>query len=387
MSHAIDEFTAGLDLPESIRQFAHAAAGRVEFGAGLLDDLGAFCAEQADAGHVFLVSDPGIAKAGHIERAVEAIRNADLDVTVFDDVHENPTTEDVDRAVCTARAAGIDVLVGLGGGSSMDTAKGCNFLLSNGGEMRDYRGVGKAEKPMLPFIAVPTTAGTGSECQSFALIADAATHMKMACGDKKSAARIALLDPELTLTKPASVTAHTGIDALTHALETAVCNQRTEISSAYSRVAWDLLDAGFPQVIDDPKNLDARSRVLLGAAYAGTAIENSMLGAAHACANPLTAQFGIVHGEAVGIMLPHVIALNRRNAEADEIYTSLGPDLESRVTELLEIASVPSRLRDLGINHDALPALATAAATQWTAQFNPVEVGQPELADLYQSAL
>src|SRR5207244_13482634 len=117
------------------------------------------------------------------------------------------------------KAAGIDAIVGLGGGSSMDTAKGCNFILTNGGRMQNYWGVGKAAKPMLPLIAIPTTAGTGSECQSAALITDEITHQKMACLDPKAAARVAVLDPMLTLSQPARVTARTGIDAIAHALE------------------------------------------------------------------------------------------------------------------------------------------------------------------------
>ena len=134
-------------------------------------------------------------------------------VARFERVTENPTTEVVDDCVAVARQEQSDFLVGLGGGSSMDTAKGCNFLLTNGGRMEDYWGVGKALRPMLPLIAVPTTAGTGSECQSFALIAHPQTHVKMACGDPKAAARVAILDPELTLTQPAALAAATGMDA------------------------------------------------------------------------------------------------------------------------------------------------------------------------------
>src|SRR5439155_13420275 len=132
---------------------------------------------------------------------------------------ENPTTRCGEECVASARSARIDALVALGGGSSLDTAKGCNFLLTNGGTMRDYWGVGKASKPMLPLLAIPTTAGTGSECQSFALISDEQTHQKMACGDPKAAAAIALLDPRLTFSQPARVTSCTGIDAIAHVVE------------------------------------------------------------------------------------------------------------------------------------------------------------------------
>ncbi|MGZ8414583.1 MAG: iron-containing alcohol dehydrogenase, partial [Gemmatirosa sp.] len=142
---------------------------------------------------VLLVTDKGIAAAGHPGRAIYFLEAAGLHVSVYDEASENPTTLDVERCVEVARRAEIDLIIGLGGGSSMDTAKGCNFILTNGGRMQDYWGIGKAQKAMLPLIAVPTTAGTGSECQSFALISDEVTHQKMACGDPKAAARIAIL--------------------------------------------------------------------------------------------------------------------------------------------------------------------------------------------------
>ena len=163
---------------------------------------------------------------------------------------------------------------------------------------------------MLPMIAVPTTAGTGSETQSFALISDAKTHVKMACGDKKASFRVALLDPELTLTQPPRVTALTGIDAVAHALESYVARTRNSASMAFSREAWLLLGGNFCACDCRTDKLNARSGMQLGASFAGLAIENSMLGAAHALANPLTAKFSIAHGQAVGMMLPHVIRFN-----------------------------------------------------------------------------
>jgi alcohol dehydrogenase len=270
----------------------------------------------------------------------------------------------------------------------MDTAKGCNFILTNGGRMQDYWGVGKAAKPMLPFIAVPTTSGTGSECQSFALIADAKTHAKMACGDKKVAAAVAILDPELTVTMPRAVTAHTGIDAIAHALETAVCKKKTEISSAYSKAGWQLLNSGFERVMKDPNDREARAQMQLGSAFAGTAIENSMLGIAHSCANPVTAHHGTVHGQAVGTMMPHVIEFNRKEAAVSAIYTTLfAGDLAERVRELLRCSGMDIPLSNLGVTEEQLPLLAEEASKQWTAQFNPVPVDALALEQVYRAAL
>src|SRR5262249_14181020 len=143
-----------------------------------------------------LVTDPGLATVGHPQRAVDSIRSAGLEVFMYDGVRENPTEHEVIAGVAVARKHAIDVIVAVRGGSSMGCAKGINFLLTNGGRMSDYKGFGKATKPMLPSVGVPTTAGTGSEAQSYALITDEATHLKMACGDKKAAFRAAVLDPE-----------------------------------------------------------------------------------------------------------------------------------------------------------------------------------------------
>src|SRR6516165_5743104 len=182
---------------------------RVVFGAGSLDRLGELARELGES-RVLLVTDPGIKEVGHPQRAIASLREAGLEVFLFDAVEQNPTNRHVEAGVAFARPLGIDLIVSVGGGSAMDVAKGINFLLTNGGSMADYRGFGKAKRPMLPSIGVPTTAGTGSEAQSYALIADERTHMKMACGDRKAAFQVALLDPEVTASQPPRVTALTG---------------------------------------------------------------------------------------------------------------------------------------------------------------------------------
>jgi alcohol dehydrogenase len=362
---------------------------RLVFGADSLERVGAIAAE-IGAKRVLLVTDKGIAAAGHEERTVNCLKAAGLEVTTFDDVRENPTTVDVARCVEVAKAAQIDTIVGLGGGSSMDTAKGANFLLTNGGEIKDYWGVGKAKHEMLPLIAIPTTAGTGSECQSFALISDDTTHQKMACGDPKAAARVAILDPLLTVSQPPRVTACTGIDALAHAVETAVTKKRNPLSAMYSREAFRLCFGALERVLRDPRDLEARSAMQLGAAFAGTAIENSMLGAAHSAANPLTAHFGVVHGQAVGLMLPRIVEFNARDPEARQHYLDLAVmvgledvhDLVSELETLLEIAGM-REVAKLGVKAEMIPQLAAEAAQQWTATFNPRPVVAADFEQLY----
>lgn len=359
-------------------------------GAGCIRSAGER-AKDLGAQRVLLVTDPGLVRAGHADHLRAILQQAELDVTVFDRTHENPTTRDVDAAVTIARDENVDFIIALGGGSAIDTAKGCNFLLTNGGAMADYWGYGKAEKPMLPLIAIPTTAGTGSEMQSFALIADADTHAKMACGDPKAMPALAILDATLTLTQPPNVTACAGIDAVAHAVESAVTTKRSDASYNLSRKAFDLTFPSLRRVIDKPDDLDARDRMLRGAMHAGAAIEASMLGAAHSAANPLTANYDIVHGQAVGVMLPHVVRFNAQNRATAAIYRDLAecePDkLADNLESMLGDVGLARNLCELDIPESAIDDLAQQAAAQWTAQFNPRPVTAADFAALYRTAM
>jgi alcohol dehydrogenase len=233
------------------------------------------------------------------------------------------------------------------------------------------------------------------------LITDEITHQKMACGDPKAAARIAILDPVLTLSQPPRVTACTGIDAVAHAVETAVTRKRSSLSALFSHESFKLTMAALPRVLQSPDDLEARGWMLLGAAWAGTAIENSMLGAAHSAANPLTAHYGIVHGHAVGVMLPHVVRFNSRDADAATAYVQLSvharlaPDrhtteaaaeqLAQHLERLLDLARLPRSLKTLGVRQEDIPRLAAEAAAQWTAQFNPRTATAGDFEAIYTS--
>ncbi|MBW7904564.1 MAG: iron-containing alcohol dehydrogenase [Phycisphaerae bacterium] len=373
--------------------------------------FGAACAEQAGRHaaaarfrRVLLVSDPGVVAAGHAGRVAEALRAEGLHVAIFDRVRENPTTAHVADGLAAAQAERCDALVAVGGGSAMDCAKGVNLLLANGGQISDYRGDPSADtlqhrKPLLPLICVPTTAGTGSEAQSFALISDAVTSVKMACGDRRPPGVglrpvLAVLDPDLTRSVPPAVRSAAGIDAVAHAVETSASRARCAESRRLSRAAWERLEPALPRVMRDAGDDDARADMLLGAHLAGAAIERSMLGAAHACANPLTAHFGVTHGVAVGILLPHVVRFNAAGPPADECdaahpYADLDADadrLAHRLEALLDAARLPRRLRDAGVPAEALPRLAAEAAAQWTAGFNPRSAGPAELLTVLQKA-
>ncbi|MEM7454725.1 MAG: iron-containing alcohol dehydrogenase [Planctomycetota bacterium] len=389
------------DAPSLMDAFDFQLRTRMIFGPDSINRLGELAGEIGTR-RALVVTDPGIVEAGHVEKGLSALKAANIETHVFDGAQENPTTENVDQALAVAKRFEPELLIGLGGGSSMDCAKGVNFLYSNGGRMQDYWGVGKALKEMLPMIAVPTTAGTGSEMQSFALISDAETHVKMACGDKKASCRMAILDPILTLTQPSLVTALTAVDALSHALETYVTRKRNKISLVFSMEAWRLIATNLRRVFDEPDSLESRGRMQLGAAYCGVAIENSMLGGTHALANPLTATYGIAHGQAIGVMLPHVIRFNGHTH--GQLYQEMlfdiqgtGPDvpkvesgaagLADFVASLIAATGLSGRLSDLGVSEEKIPEMAAAAAKQWTGTFNPRPLDIPALEELYRAAL
>jgi alcohol dehydrogenase len=369
---------------------------RVVFGPGALDQVGTL-ARQLAFTRALIVSDKGIVQAGFVERAARLLESAGIHPSFFHEFDANPDTAMVEAGRIVAAAEQVDGIIALGGGSSLDCAKGINFVLTNGGSMRDYRGHGKATKPMLPSIGIPTTAGTGSEAQSYALISDADTHAKMACGDEKAAFRIAILDPALTVSQPLAVTAIAGYDAISHAVEAFVTKTRSPESARLAAEAWALFDAAYERVLAVPSDLAARGAMLRGANLAGTAIELSMLGATHACANPLTAKYGTTHGIAIAIMLPHVV---RWNGEVvGELYAQLlrasgrvflddpSESLAQRLAQLARAGGLPSTLREIGVREDDLGALAADAATQWTGQHNPRAFGADDARRLYLAAL
>lgn len=354
---------------------------RVIFGENSFQHLGT-AAKELGFRRTLLVADQGMIAVGYVEEACQRLREEDIQVFPFHDFGENPDSAMVEVGRSFAAPHQVDSIIGLGGGSSLDCAKGINFVLTNGGEMRDYWGFGKAARTMLPMIGVPTTAGTGSEAQCYALISEAATHVKMACGDPKATFRVVILDPRLTVSQPLAVTAVTGYDALSHAIESHVAVKRNPLSTVFSRQAFRLLAENFERVLTHPHDLEARAAMQLGAYFAGVAVENSMLGAAHACANPLTARYGTAHGRALAMLLPSVVRWN--GSVAAEGYRDLlnsahtiaadGSPAEVLARHLEEFArrgALETRLAAANIPREDLPILAEQAAEQWTGRFNP----------------
>jgi alcohol dehydrogenase len=371
---------------------------RVVFGEDAVAAIGSQ-ARGLGFARTLIVADPGIVATGQVARVSNLLRSAGIRPWVFQDFDADPDTRMIEAGRAKAASCAVDSIVALGGGSSLDCAKGINFVLTNGGSIRDYRGHGKATKPMLPSIGVPMTAGTGSEAQSYAVISDAETHAKMACGDPKAAFRIAILDPALTVSQPREVAAIAGYDAISHAVESFVTARRTSVSDLFARDAWRLLEEHYERVLECPDDLHARGAMLLGAHQAGIAIEASMLGATHACANPLTARHGTTHGIAIAVMLPHVVRWNAEDAAIRERYKELlamsglsgganaGESLAAHLESLARAGNLPRTLREIGVSADDLSDLAKDAATQWTGTFNPRPFDASAAHTLYERAL
>jgi alcohol dehydrogenase len=368
---------------------------RVIFGPDSLLRVGELTRDLG-ATRALVVSDSGIAATGCVDRAETLLQAAGIATFRFHDFTSNPDSRMVEAGRVLAAASGADAFVAIGGGSSLDCAKGINFVLTNGGHIRDYRGYGKAPRPLLPMIGVPTTAGTGSDAQSYAIISDADTHAKMACGDPKAAFRVAILDPMLTVTQPRGVTAVAGFDAISHAVESYVTAKRTPVSDLFAREAWRLLEPHYQRVLAAPDDIEARGAMLFGSHAAGIAIEQSMLGATHACANPLTARYGTTHGVAIGVMLPHVVRWNAHYVgdRYRDLLELAGRDagnapaerLASRLEELARAGGLPATLREVGVVKSDLPSLAADAATQWTGTFNPRPFDAVAALALYEQA-
>lgn len=354
------------------------------FGAGEFARLGEVARELGGT-RCLLVADPGMLDTGYAQEATRSLKARRMGVQAFHEFKPNPDSSMAEAGAAFAAPQNIDLIVALGGGSSLDCAKAINLVLSNGGRLRDYRGYGRAARPMLPMIAVPTTAGTGSEALTTVALIDSQSGSRMICGDAKLAFRSAVLDPKLTTTQPSAVAAANGFDALAHAVESLVTTRRTAISDCFARAAWGLLHCGLERALKDSTDLEACGSVLLGAHFAGVAVENSGLGAAHACAYPLTDQCGIAHGVAVALVLARVVEWNRAEAQSryEELYPG-GP--VERLRALADLAGLPANLREAGVAEEALPRLAEDAGSQWTGKFNSRPFDAAGALEIYRMA-
>lgn len=373
----------------------------IRFGAGVLAELGPIARERL-GGHVFLVTDPGMLATGIVGRAVAVLQSADVKVSVFSDVEADPPEPVVMRAVESAVAAGAKGVIGLGGGSSLDTAKLVALLARGKETLAEIYGVGKAKGPRLPLVLVPTTAGTGSEVTPISIVTTPG-NQKMGVVSPVILPDIALLDPELTHGLPPAITAATGIDAMVHAIEAyaSVSPNNNPVSRTLAREALSLMGAALERAVHDGSDAEARSDMLLGSMLAGQAFANSPVAAVHALAYPLGGHFHIPHGLSNALVLPHVLRFNCELVPAP--YAEIAPlvfpglvALEGRkraqafcdsLFQLSLRCGLLLRLRDHGVPQDMLPRLAGDAMKQTRLLVNnPREVTLADALEIYRAA-
>jgi alcohol dehydrogenase len=369
---------------------------RVIFSPGASGGVGVI-AREFNAHRVMIVVDPGIQKAGLDSLLVESLKREHIEISVFTRVDPNPTTQNVNDGVAFAKEFSPDVIIALGGGSSLDTGKAINLLRTRGGKIADYRGLLTEGSKLAPLIAIPTTAGTGSEVSPFVLISDHVSHAKIVIRDIQMIPDVAILDPILTTSMPRQITISTGVDALVHGIEAFVAKGSQPLSQALALEAIEIIYTTLPKVLEQPDHVENRGKMLIASNLAGMAFTLSYLGLAHSMANPLTRVAGMAHGMAVGLMLPYVILFNEPVAHKDyariasRIFGSQSPSdpkeatrkLVSSLKTFLAGLGFPENLKKAGVSKDSLKEMAEEAIHQATARSNPREASLEEIVELY----
>jgi len=374
---------------------------QIQFGAGVIRSLPEII-KQAGGTKPLLVLDPGLISAGLDTNIRTPLDNAGIDYQVYDKIDPEPGLRLADNGTQLAKEHGCDCVIGAGGGSAMDVAKAISILLTNGGRAVDYLGLGKINKPGVPKIMVPTSAGTGAEVTFTAVFINEETGSKGGMNGDPLYPDIALLDPELTLSLPPHITATTGIDALTHALEAFTSVQAHPISEMYSLQAIELIADNIRSAYADGRNMEARSNMLLGSLLGGKALAIAGVGLVHAMAYPLGGMFGIPHGLANAVLLPYVTEYNlignlQKHALLAEILgqniseLSLRDAAEVTVEELHLLnqdLNIPSSLRELKIPEDKLPEMAEIALTvARPVENNPRQPSKEDIIAIYKVAM
>jgi alcohol dehydrogenase class IV len=372
----------------------------VLMGEGICSQIGAQ-AELLGARNILLVTDEGLEKAGVVDKVLQHIDSAPLKVTVFSEVKPDPTVKVVDQGASVAKEKGCDLIVAVGGGSPIDAAKAIAIVVPNGGSCTDYEGMDQYKRPPLPLFAIPTTCGTGSEVTFGAVLTDSNTNYKFIVYGYNCAPEVAFLDPTLVVGIPKNVLAPTGMDALTHAVESYVSKGATPQSRPMSLEAMRMISENFRRAIKDSGDVEAVTNMLYAANIAGIAFACTRLGIIHAMALPLGAFFHVPHGIANSILLPHGLDYNLGydNLGYCDMAVAMGEDLSGRSEEegartfvdmIKQIAvdvGVPGRLTDVGVTEDKIDDMARDTMKSSHIPVNPRPIRQEEVEDLYRKAM
>jgi alcohol dehydrogenase len=348
-----------------------------------------------------IVTDKPLVKIGLVEKVAAKLVENGIKVFLFDGVQPNPTTANVDAGLSILKDNHCDFIISLGGGSPHDCAKGIALVATNGGKIKDYEGVDVSTKPQLPLVAINTTAGTASEMTRFCIITDEHRHIKMAIVDKNTTPILSVNDPELMLEKPPQLTAATGMDALTHAIEAYVSIAATPITDACAIKAIELIQANLIAAVNDGKNMQAREQMAYAQFLAGMAFNNASLGYVHAMAHQLGGFYDLPHGVCNALLLPHVQEYNAQVAapRLKDVAKALGVDVNAMTDEqgakaaitaiksLSVAVDIPANLTLLGVNAADIPTLADNALKDACGFTNPKQATHEEICQIFTNAL
>lgn len=371
----------------------------IEFGMGSLKKLPAILKESKSE-HVLLVSDRGLESIGVVKKIQDIIEAGNIKVTSYLDVKPNPTVDIVNEATAVYKESGATSIVALGGGSSMDVAKAVGVLANYGGKITDYEGLHKVPGPIVPMIAIPTTAGTGSEVTASSVITDESRNYKLSVISYEILPKYAVLDPELIMTAPASIAASCGVDALIHAIEAYLSNFSSPFSDAMAEKAMELIGKNLRRFVANRQDAEAACAMMAGCNFAGISFAWAKLGNVHAMSHPVSAYFHVAHGVANSILLPTVLEYNALadTGRYEKIYNYIREGsgkvenfkpqmLVDEVKKLNADLGIPATLSEVGVTEDLIPAMAKDAMKAANIPANPRQSTEKDIIALYHKAL
>ena len=382
-----------------MNSFSFSLPQNIRFGRGMLDELGT-AAETAKTKKAFIVSGPHLYKAGLVDRCLETLARTGISCESFTETEGNPSVETVNKATERFRESNADLIVALGGGSPIDVAKAVAILGKYGGKITDYEGTDKVPGSVVPMIAIPTTAGTGSEVTAFSVITDHSRNYKLTVGSNYLLPGNVILDPDLVTTVPVKTAAYCGVDAMVHGLESYISKAASPFSDMMALKALELLGGNIKGYVADRSNEKAAGAMLLGSLFAGVAFSHARLGNVHAMSHPVSAYFDVAHGLANAIILPTVVEYNALSDQGKyyEIYKRISQSpvskrefrsdmLLSEIRELNHALGIPESLDEVGVKADMIDAMAEDAMKSGNIKVNPRTTTKADIIELYKKAL
>ena len=382
-----------------MKEFSFSVPQEIIVGKGSLARLPEV-AEKLGGKHGFIISGPHLNKMGIVASCSESLENAGIKVDAYTETEGNPSVETVEKAAAVFCKSGANFIIALGGGSPMDVAKAVGVVARYGGSITEYEGGGRVPGDIIPLIAIPTTAGTGSEVTAFSVITDHSRNYKLTVFSYKLIPAYAILDPELLTTAPVSVAAACGIDAMVHALEAYISKDASPFSDAMAEKALELIGKNIRRYVADRTDIEAAEAMITGSLFAGIAFSWARLGDVHAMSHPVSAYFDVPHGVANAILLPTIVEYNALADRGKYLklfnYISLTPASEAEfepfmlvdlLTELNEQLGIPGSLGEVGVTADKFDAMADDAMKSGNIAVNPRSTTKKDVLSLYEKAL